>query len=193
MENEKRYMNNAEFDDESLWTKLARFIKVSIYPIRRPFSKLKWHLRQRGWRIRFTWDDAMSEGSLEFPTAAWGWGDQLETAPEEVMNDIVDQELIPWLHEEITRAPAPLGFDNQGIRIQINIDGKLVEKHERVVDKYGWRKEGRAETTAWLRDKMLQYREDNGEVEISVIGIGKVMAAYDMVSPYGMPRKSENG
>ena len=90
----------------------------------------------------------------------------------------IEDEILPWIHENVMRAPAPLGYDRSGIIICVVCGEEDVAQQISVVDKYGWRKYGRSETTTWLFENMTKHKNEGVGVEAKTLSFGRFLETY---------------
>lgn len=155
------------------WSRISRLIKKHL-------ARVKWSLKKRGWPVRFSYDDARAARLLEHPGRFWTWDDSVRPSLDEVERR-VKEDLIPWMHEAITRSPSPIGIDSQGVMIEIFKNDETIVGQNRMVDKYGWRKEGMEETTTWLIETLGKLSEGKIKVTVWIGSLGRIITWYDLV------------
>jgi hypothetical protein len=159
-----------------IWTRIGRLI-------RRQIAQIKWDLKQRGWPVRFSYKDAQADARYKPIENGWEWKTE-EPPTSDMIREIIEEEMIPWLDEAILRSPVPLGIDGQGILIKVFLNEEQVAEHGRSVDKYGWRKSGKKETATWLSETFTSLNTKQAKVFVCVVSMGKLIVDYDLAKPY---------
>jgi hypothetical protein len=169
--------------DESFGQAVPILAKIK-HNTRKVIARIKWHLRENGWPVKFTYDDAKADGRFQPKLEAWGWSAD-NPPPPDILQELLDEAIMPWLDDVVLRSPVPLGLDSSSIVIKVVANDKKVAEHWRVVCKYGWRKAGREETERWIFDELNKHRHLNGRIDIGVLSMGRFLIAYDLAKPNG--------
>jgi hypothetical protein len=157
---------------EFIWVSARVGIERLMWRISGYIARVKKKLFDIGLINKFTLNDA-KKISPEQPQKIWELGNEYI--------DTLEKEILPWLHETVMRAPLPWGIDEQVIGIRIFKGYKLLCQHARVVDKYGWRKEGKDELTAWLRDSLSSIDVEGIKLIAQVYGTGLIISEYKLM------------
>ncbi len=158
---------------------------------RKKLTRIKWAIWLRGGPVKFTYDDARAAKLTEHPRNAWTINDD-QLRCRHTIAKRVSEEIIPWLHEAVMRSPAPRGIDGQGVMLHLySRNGELLANHNRMVDKYGWRKAGRDETQLWLIETLGAQAKGPVGVTAFVGSIGRIIATHRLVKPYTPPTLDE--
>jgi len=157
---------------------------------RKRISRLKWALFLRGGPVRFTYDDARAAKLAKHPIREWIWEDETKPDIEEIQHR-VDEDIIPWLHETVTRAPTPKGIDGQGIVLKVFKNDKFICRQCRMVDKYGWRKAGMNDTRTWLIETLSAQGSGSIGITAFVGSVGRIIATHGLAKPYNPPSLEE--
>jgi len=92
--------------------------------------------------------------------------------------EVIDQQILPWLDDTVLRAPNPMGIDSVGIILWAwaGDNDKPSADHRRLVDKYGWRKEGREQLREWLLQTLPSLGAPPAEIGAEVFSPGRLIA-----------------
>jgi hypothetical protein len=103
---------------------------------------------------------------------SWTWQGQ-DSEPA----SLLDEHVIPWLHEEILRAPTPRGIDVCVVYAGVGTPGKqtslAVERW--ICDKWGWRKEGEETVRAWLLQQCEALGAAEGGLQVEVYSFSRML------------------
>jgi len=157
---------------------------------RKKLSRIKWAIWLRGGPVKFTYDDARAASLVKHPICEWIWEDETKPGIEEIQRR-VDEDIIPWLHDAVTRAPTPKGIDGQGIILRVYKNDKFICRQCRMVDKYGWRKAGKNDTRTWLIEALSAQGSGPIGITAFVGSVGRVIATHGLAKPYKPPSLEE--
>ena len=162
---------------ENIWQFIGNILSWFWRRIRSLFARTKWFLRKLGLPIPFTLSDAIRTDFIKQPKRKWTWKEDQLPSQEEIQI-CIKEEIIPWLHETIMRAPNPMGVDEQVLMITVWQGYKQLADHNRMVDKYGWKKYARDEVENWLVNNLDVIGSGKLEIESEVLSPGRLVSGF---------------
>jgi hypothetical protein len=162
---------------ENIWQFIGNILSWFWRRIRSLFARIKWFLRKLGLPIPFTLGDAIRTDFIKQPKRKWTWKEDQLPSQEEIQI-CIKEEIIPWLHETIMRAPNPMGVDEQVLMITVWQGYKQLADHNRMVDKYGWKKYARDEVENWLVNNLDVIGSGKLEIESEVLSPGRLVSGF---------------
>lgn len=149
----------------SLWEKVGLWFSTGL-------AKTRHWLKKRGVPLAASFDDhAAVYEQVEAPGKEWVLH-KTNVAAEQV------EQILAWIDEAVLRAPVIAGLDKQLLGVGIyRLNRQQVAWESVVMDKYGWRKKGRADIEEWLRARLSECQETELAITAQTICLANMMRA----------------
>jgi len=140
--------------------------------VKKGLAWLRWQLWRHGVSVPFSLADATDAELLKNPEQHWDVSGLASPA------EVIDHQILPWLDDTVLRAPNPMGIDFAAIILWVWVgdDDEPSANHRRLVDKYGWRKEGREQLREWLLQTLPSLGAPPAEIGAEVFNPGRLVA-----------------
>ncbi len=139
-------------------------------------ANLRLWLRKHGLPLAPSHNARAIADDIEAPGKEWVWHRTQDEA--ELVAEILD-----WIDESVLRAPVIGGIDKQLLGVGIyKLDRQQVAWESVVMDKYGWRKQGRDDIREWLTKKLAEHGESALAITAQRLAFANIMSAQRRAS-----------